>query len=142
MTSIDDIAIDTLARTIWGEARSEGVAGMEAVASVVANRVAVARAHGGSYWWGHDIASVCRKPFQFSCWNANDPNRARLLAVTDSNIHFVTCLRIARRCFYGTLADTTHGATHYHTVDILPAWAKGQTPVATIGHHIFYKLEG
>ena len=144
MTGTDDKehAIDVLARTIWGEARSEGVRGMEAVACVVANRVAVARAHGGSYWWGGDVAQVCLKPFQFSCWNANDPNRPKLLAVTSDNVIFATCLRIARRCVYGVLPDATNGATHYHTQDILPHWAKGQKPVAAIGHHIFYRLEG
>ena len=133
--------VDVLARTIWGEARNEGQAGMEAVACVVLNRVAVAKKHGG-YWWGRDVASVCLKPFQFSCWNMNDPNRPRLIAVTEKNIYFATCLRIARRAVAGSLADATCGATHYHTVDILPRWAVGQMPCARIGHHIFYKLEG
>ncbi len=65
---------DVLARTLWGEARSEGHVGMEAVASVVLNRVKVARDHGGKYWWGANIVQVCQKPYQFSCWNRSDPN--------------------------------------------------------------------
>lgn len=135
------LAVDTLARTIWGEARGESQSGMEAVGCVVQNRVAVAQAKGG-YWWGNDIIKVCQKPFQFSCWNANDPNRLRLMGVTERNIQFATCLRIARRVVHGRIPDITGGATHYHASDIFPHWAVGQKPVATIGHHIFYKLEG
>jgi spore germination cell wall hydrolase CwlJ-like protein len=123
-----DMSADVLARTIWGEARSEGQAGMEAVACVVANRVAIAQARNG-FWWGNDIILVC-------------PNREKLLAVSEKNIHFATCLRIARRCVAGCLDDITNGATHYHTKAILPHWAEGQTPVAVIGSHVFYKLEG
>ncbi len=134
------LAVDVLARTMWGEARNESATGMEAVASVVLNRVAVAQDHGGKYWWGADVISVCQKPYQFSCWNRTDPNYKKLIAVTEKDIHFVTCLRIARRAVAGTLKDSTHGATHYHTKDILPSWAKGQKPSTVIGHHIFYKL--
>lgn len=141
MTDETERAVDTLARTLWGEARNEGTKGMEAVACVVLNRVRIAQRHNG-YWWGQTIEGVCRKPFQFSCWNTNDPNRPKLLAVTDRNIHFATALRIARRAVHGALPDATGGATHYHTKDILPQWAEGQVPVCTIGHHIFYALEG
>ena len=48
----DELAADTLARTIWGEARNESDTGMEAVAMVVLNRVAHAQKAGGKYWWG------------------------------------------------------------------------------------------
>jgi spore germination cell wall hydrolase CwlJ-like protein len=133
--------IDVLARTIWGEARGEGTSGMEAVACVVLNRVKIAQAHKG-YWWGSDIAGVCRKPFQFSCWNANDPQYERIRAVNDRNIHFATALRVARRAVAGVLSDITNGATHYHTLDVSPHWADGQSPCAIIGHHLFYRLEG
>ena len=129
-----------MARTLWGEARGEGVSGMEAVASVVLNRVAVAQFHG-KYWWGNDIISVCQKPYQFSCWNRSDPNYRRLLDVTDTNIHFATCLRIARRAVAGTLADSTNSATHYYADTIpAPSWAIGEKPTLKLGHHIFFRL--
>lgn len=133
------LAADVLARTIWGEARREPQAGMEAVASVVLNRVAVARKKG-AYWWGNDIISVCQKPYQFSCWNRTDPNYKKLIAVSENDIHFATCLRIARRAVAGALEDRTGGATHYHADYVSPYWAKGQAPLITIGHHIFYRL--
>ena len=79
-------ALDTLARTVWGEARGEGEAGMAAVAAVIRNRIDVSAAHGGKYWWGRDWISVCQARSQFSCWNPGDPNRAKLLAVDDSEI--------------------------------------------------------
>ena len=140
MSLYEDLSAEMLARTIWGEARGEGVKGMEAVASVVLNRVAIARARNG-FWWGNDIVQVCQKPFQFSCWNANDPQRAKVIAVTDKNIHFATAMRIGRRAVYATIEDMTGGATHYHTLDVHPHWAEQQQPTAIIGHHIFYKLE-
>src|SRR3546814_13540556 len=70
----ESAAIDVLARTVWGEARGESVRGMEAVASVVVNRVRRAIARGG-YWWGNDVVGVCLRPCQFSCWADGDPNR-------------------------------------------------------------------
>lgn len=136
----NELAIDVLARTLWGEARGEGATGMEAVACVILNRVVVAAAKGGTYWWGNDIITVCQKPYQFSCWNRSDPNYRKLLEVTDQDIHFATALRIARRAIAGTLVDTTDGATHYHARFIMPHWAKGEVPTLSLKNHIFYKL--
>ncbi len=134
-----ELEADTLARTIFGEARNEGAVGMEAVACVVLNRVRVARKMRG-YWWGNSIIQVCQKPYQFSCWNRDDPNRKRVLEVDESNIYFVTCKRIAHRAVIGALRDITNGATHYHADYVLPYWAKGEKPVTKIGRHIFFKL--
>lgn len=136
----NELAIDVLARTLWGEARGEGPVGMEAVACVILNRIAVALSRGGSYWWGNDIITVCQKPYQFSCWNRLDPNYRKLLEITDKDIHFASALRIARRAVAGLLPDTTGAATHYHAKSITPSWAKGEVPTLTLKNHIFYKL--
>lgn len=133
------ITIDVLARTIWGEARGEGTSGMSAVACVVLNRVKIAQEKGG-FWWGDDIIRVCQKPQQFSCWNRADPNFRKLQAVDERDLYFATGVRIARRAIAGVLHDITKGATHYHADTIVPYWAKGERPVAVIGHHIFYKI--
>lgn len=135
------ITIDVLARTLWGEARGEGTGGMEAVASVILNRVEIAQKKG-SYWWGNNIIQVCQKPYQFSCWNRADPNFRKLQAVDAHDLYFATAQRIARRALAGTLKDQTGGATHYHANNVLPYWAKRKTPTASIGRHIFYHLEG
>lgn len=137
------IRSDVLARTVWGEARGEGVQGMQAVANVVMNRVAVAagfKSKGGGFWWGNDVIAVCQKPYQFSCWNKDDPNFAKVQGVDGSDLNFATAMRMAARAVAGVLDDITNGATHYHAVGILPGWAKGQKPVAVIGRHVFYRI--
>ncbi len=134
-----EMEIDVMARTIWGEARGEGSAGMQAVAAVILNRVNIARELGG-YWWGRDIIGVCHKPFQFSCWNKTDPGYRRVLSVTEDDLHFATAKRIARRAILGFIDDPTYGADHYHAKYVSPAWARGQRPTTVIGQHIFYQL--
>jgi uncharacterized protein (TIGR02594 family) len=126
-----------LARTIYGEARGEQADGKAAVASVVLNRAKI----GG--WYGHSIEEVCLKRKQFSCWNANDPNRA---IIKDMEAHegdqtFDRCFDLSAQAILGQLDDKTGGATHFHadTMRRFPDWAKGATRTAHIGHHIFYK---
>lgn len=131
--------IDILARTIWGEARGESVRGMEAVAGVILNRARIAEDRGG-FWWGRGIAEICCKPFQFSCWNANDPNRAKLLSVGSDDPHFAIAQRIATRALRGALADPTKGADHYHADGVTPDWAAGREGCVVIGRHVFYRL--
>lgn len=130
--------VDVLARTLYGEARGEPARGKEAVAAVVMNRVRRARRSGGRYWWGASVGEVCRKPWQFSCWNETDPNLEMLASLTADNKVFQSCLRIARRAIAGTLADPTEGATHYHAKSARPPWARGRAPAAEIGNHLFY----
>ena len=135
-----DKAIDVLARTIWGEARGEPLRGQEAVAHVVLNRRNVARSRG-RFWWGDDVIEICQKPYQFSCWLADDPNLPKLLEADADDPIFASCLRLARRAVNGALSDDpTDGATHYHARQILPNWAEGRAPLAEIGNHIFYRV--
>lgn len=128
----DAFTLDTLARTIWGEARGEGRAGMQAVACVIRNRAA------RPGWWGRSIAEVCLKPAQFSCWLADDPNRRKLDAVSEDDAAFTVARELAAAALAGILADYTFGATHYHTVDTAPVWARGHIPCVVIGRHAFY----
>jgi spore germination cell wall hydrolase CwlJ-like protein len=134
--------LDTLARTLWGEARNQGMDGMAAVANVITNRVDI-DLHDDKRpdWWGEGFTEVCRKPWQFSCWNGNDPNRARLLAVTVSDPQFSDAMVIAAAAIGGTLRDRTNGATHYFAPAVVkpPAWTIGLRPTATIRDHVFYR---
>lgn len=134
-----EMEVDVLARTLWGEARGEGSAGMQAVASVILNRVQVADDHG-KYWWGNNIIQVCQKPYQFSCWNRSDPNFKKLSSVDEGDLYFATALRIARRAVAGCIEDITQGATHYHAAGVSPYWAKNESPCAVVENHIFYRL--
>ncbi len=131
--------IDVLARTLWGEARGEGVTGMKAVACVVLNRLEVAEAKG-RYWWGNTIIQICQKPYQFSCWNRSDPNFRKLSEVDERDPVFVSALRIARRAVEGLLEDITFGATHYHAKGTEPYWARAEYMTVRIGQHVFYKI--
>lgn len=135
-----ELEIDVLARTLWGEARGEGTEGMQAVASVILNRVQIARGRG-KHWWGNDIISVCQKPYQFSCWNRSDPNFRKLQEVDKRDLNFATAERIARRAAHGCLQDKTKGATHYHAKQINPYWTRGERASAIVGNHIFYRIE-
>lgn len=127
--------VTTLARTLWGEARGEGRDGMEAVAAVIVNRRNSDRYPGG-------FAGVCRQPLQFSCWNANDPNREKMLRLPSGDDGtWTTCLEVANRAVAGDLPDPTGGALHYHAADITPAWVTGSPAAkATLrrGRHVFY----
>lgn len=132
--------IDVLARTIWGEARGEGFNGMNAVACVIYNRYLISQSHRG-YWWGGTIPDICKKAYQFSCWNAGDPNRIKMQLVQPDDPEFASAKRIASRILRAyTYADVTYGADHYHHRSIHPNWADSNKIVAEIGSHIFYKL--
>lgn len=121
------------ARVAWGEARNQGVEGLQAVLNVMVNRT---KQRGRP----DTIGAVARQRFQFSAYNDNDPNKTKLLAVDETNPEFVSALRLARQASAGDLPDITGGATHYHTRQIAaPYWADGATITARIGDHIFYK---
>lgn len=137
---LDDV--DILARTIYGEARSEGKEGMEAVACVIMNRYKAEK-----WFTGYcvkegqkipSIAQTCLKKFQFSCWNKNDPNLAKIKKVDLSDAVFRQCYEIAKAATNGTLADFTNGATYYHTRQIKPVWALKHTPCYVVKNHLFY----
>ena len=121
--------VDVLARTVWGEARGESYEGKCAVAHVILNRWRAAKGR-------KTIEAVCQEPWQFSCWNAHDPNRAKLLAVTLDDPMFRACWRAALDAF--DAPDATKGARHYCTIDIDPAWAHGHEPIVIIGRHQFF----
>lgn len=134
VTVTDNSEIDVLARTIWGEARGEGYAGMQAVANVIMNRVK----RGG--WYGLTVTEVCKKPFQFSCWNVNDVNYAKIQNVTTADNQFLQAVNIATQAINGSLMDITGGATEYHTRSIKPNWNYAKLEqTAEIGNHIFYR---
>lgn len=132
---ISDVQI--FARTIYGEARGEykkyGRQALEAVGLVIMNR---------SKQRKQTITKVCLQPYQFSCWNEGDPNKEKILSVTTADKTFIVCLEVAGDLIGGKISDFLNGANHYYsdTMKEPPYWAKGQKPVAKVGHHIFFKL--
>ena len=136
-----DKDLDTLTRTIWGEARGELYGDRVAIANVVMNRF-----RSDKWFSANTVAGVCRKPYQFSCWNMSDPNRPGLLNVNPADPVFSECMEIATQALDGALPDITFGSTHYfagswqpwHLIKNKPEWAKGKMPVVRIGKHFFY----
>lgn len=133
--------LDILAKTIYGEARGEGALGREAVACTIINR------WQSDKWFGApSIALVCQKPWQFSCWNKDDPNLAKMEALTLLDATFRDCIGIALTVIANSSdarwagRDKSRGATHYFADTIAaPKWAGGKKPCAIIGHHKFFK---
>ena len=126
--------------TVWGEARGEGSTGQQAVCNVIMNRV-----KSGTTWWGDDPRSVCLKPFQFSCWNENDPNLPLMMKIGQNNglvdITFDQIQTLAQMALEDNLPDVTNGATSYYAKGTPePAWAQGKQPCANIGHHLFFMV--
>lgn len=130
--------VDVLARLVWGEARGELLKGQVAVACVVLNRVADGR------WGGRGgIVSVCLKPWQFSCFNSNDPNLPLLLQPPKFS-PFEQCELVAQLAVDGLLVDPTGGATHYFNPSVVPgrwpaSWDKAKMAArGQIGRHSFW----
>lgn len=135
--------IDVLARTLWGEARGEGLAGMIAVGWTVRNRVELdLGSDGRPDWWGEGYEGVCRKPWQFSCWNASDPNSAYLRGEKPiPPAQYMQAREAAVAVIEGGRPDPTGGATHYYSTSLArpPAWTQGATRTCKIGRHVFFK---
>lgn len=140
------------AMLLCGEARGEGEDGMRAVAQVIENRLNHPRRFGDT------VKSVCLRPWQFSCFNPNDPNRAKLLSMWESDpIAYGLAEKIVAEARAGYLPDTVGPSTHYCTVNLwghddsdriatghAPAWYSKQAieggitqEVVRIGHHVF-----
>jgi N-acetylmuramoyl-L-alanine amidase len=132
---LDPDDLDIIARTIMGEARGETDKGKAAVGWVILNRVAARK------WYSGSVFEVCRKPFQFSCWNIGDPNLNVIIRAKSGDPDFDNCLRIAQKVLSQSISDPTDGATHYYANYISqPAWAKKPAKLTVqIGVHLFYK---
>lgn len=127
-----------MALTMWCEARSDGEAGMRAVGHVIDNRRRVGR-HGAF------VTETVSEAFQFSCWNAGDPNRDAILNVNalprDSRDYrlWLTAKIVADEILTGRSHDPTGGALFYHAADISPPWSEGVPPTRQVGRHLFFR---
>lgn len=127
--------LTTFAQTLWGEARGEGVEGMEAVACVIMNRFRT------RYRGRDSVAAVCLDPKQFSCWLRGDPNRRKLEQIVRTpDATYLEAEQIAARALKGGLIDVTQGARHYYatTMSVPPDWARGKIACFSLGRHLFF----
>lgn len=144
----DELDLEVAAKTLWGEARGEGREGMVAVAWVIRNRCTrPGYAHelpGGVDRTGQvgAASAVCLFPWQFSCWNKNDPNEPLLEKLTPDQ--YADQYGIVNDVFNGLVDDPTNGADLYYAPDAMvptgavPYWASRAKNVATIGSQIFF----
>lgn len=147
-----------LAMVLWGEARGSTVEAKVAVASVILNRVA---GKPGRFWplgalgLNEKIRRVVLKPWQFSCLNANDPNRPKMLEPRkyDAVWAWNECMAVAAGALDGLYKDPTRGADHYYSpaygppdergvrpITNRPAWAGIHQPTLTLRGFEFFKI--
>ena len=135
---VDVVDAHWMALTMWGEARGGGEAAMRAVGHVIDNRWKAGGRHGAF------VTDTVSEAWQFSCWNAGDPNLRAIQNVdalpraSHDYRMWVAARRIADEILAGRSEDPTGGALFYHAVDVAPRWAEGVPPVRQIGHHLFF----
>lgn len=132
----------TVAMTIWAEARAEAIEGQVAVGCVIRNRLLLPKRFSDT-WKG-----VCYAPWQFSCWvpQGGESNYQMLMARCEAGLKGekpwpAQALWVAEGVIRGALFDRVDGATHYYASWLKPPpkWARGVEPVVIIGSHRFYK---
>lgn len=132
--------LDTLFRTVWAEARGDGLEGETAVAWAIRNRAE--RAYAGSLLGqAGAVEHVCKARLQFSCWNSDDPNLPKLLALKpeDAPELFDLCQDVLD----GIVEDPTKSADSYYAPrgmpgGLAPYWAASMKFCGQIGTQLFY----
>ena len=125
-----------MAEAIYFEAGGEGYAGQIAVGNVIINRVNSFRfpdtickvVHQGKQYKEHMIKHKC----QFSYYCDGKPEHIKNM---DS---FLIAARAAIDVLIKKKVEMKT-ATHYHTIDVQPAWSKKLKYLGKIGKHKFYK---
>jgi N-acetylmuramoyl-L-alanine amidase len=120
--------LDILTRTLSGEAAQrvpDALQGIKAIVHVVRNRAIHMKT---------DAATECLRRLQFSCWNLDDPNRARIKALSPVSAEYQKLRALAEDAW--DEADITGGALHYYNPSIAsPAWRhEGRETLRVAGH--------
>ncbi|PWR03565.1 cell wall hydrolase [Meridianimarinicoccus roseus] len=129
---IKDESLQCLAEALYFEARGESVKGQFAVAEVILNRVA-------SSSYPDTVCDVINQgtgrkyqcQFTYTC--DGHPETIREAAA------FEQVRKVAYVSLQGVAEPLTDGATHYHTTNVSPSWARKFPRTATIGVHRFYR---
>ncbi len=126
--------ITCLSRTIYWEARSEGVTGMEAIANVVMNRL-------GHEGFPETICKIVMQgreqgACQFSWWCDGRSDDAK------EDESYAIAKEIARKALNRQLTDRTGGALYFHQRKATPSWSKEYIKTVEIGEFFFYKPHG
>ncbi|MEW4467468.1 cell wall hydrolase [Parasphingorhabdus sp. JC815] len=128
-------AMQCLTSAIYYEAGLEPDAGQQAVAQVVLNRVrhpSYPATVCGVVFQGSERVTGCQ--FSYTC----DGSMRR----TPSLFHWKRAQKVAAMALSGKSISPVGTATHYHTTEIHPYWAKSLRFLGTIGAHRFYSWQG
>jgi hypothetical protein len=128
-------ALDCLTATVYYEAANESPQGQRAVAQVVLNRLrhpAYPKTVCGVTFQGAELPTGCQ--FTYTC----DGSLARV----PSGEGWARARKVAEAALAGHVEKSVGGATHYHTLWVVPYWQAEVAKVATIGAHIFYRWDG
>lgn len=130
-----------LARTAFGEARSETAIGQVAVMYSVINRAR----WRPIMWWGGTIEDVAFCHHQYDCfWLPGPDQKATLAWDPDGDNPEAAILRLlAAACLDGHISDPTHGATSYYyppSVTAMPKWATTEWFRGVFGKQRFYAV--
>lgn len=128
--------IQCLTRAIYYEAGRESVAGKEAVALVIVNRV-VSRRYPNSICgvitqsFVVDEKRICQ--FSFHC----EPTRKVNFKIWHESHDLAK--RVLTNTFSRAILHRIGNATYFHANYVHPQWSKQKVFVTAIDHHIFYK---
>lgn len=128
--------VDTTVRTAWAESRGEKLVCQIGVIWAIRNRVEMPG------WWGGTPKEVCQKPWQFSCWNINDPNLPKLRALTTDDPEYFHFQQLVLNVFQGSISDPTRGCTTYKRTGTAASWdwVVDKTPPIVLGHQSFWRM--
>jgi spore germination cell wall hydrolase CwlJ-like protein len=128
-------ALECLTSAIYYEAGQESLAGQQAVAQVVLNRVrhpAFPASVCGVVYQGSTRSTGCQ--FTFTC----DGSLARAPEPSSWN----RAREVAKAALGGFVQASVGNATHYHANYVAPYWAPTLAKISSIGAHIFYRWSG
>lgn len=124
-----------VAQTIWGEAHLEPFFAQVGVGWVILNRQRYAKS-----WARMTLFDICRAVGEFACWNNITLGQSNVLVVQPGTPGFSVCIQLAIKILSGELASNVGRATRYYiTTSGVPTWAVGKTPIAAIGHLVFFE---
>jgi spore germination cell wall hydrolase CwlJ-like protein len=128
-------ALECLTSAIYYEAGQEPIAGQQAVAQVVLNRVrhpAFPASVCGVVYQGATRTTGCQ--FTFTCDGS--------LARAPERSSWDRAREVAKAALAGFVQPTVGNATHYHANYVAPYWAPTLAKTAAIGAHLFYRWSG
>jgi spore germination cell wall hydrolase CwlJ-like protein len=97
--------LELMSLCCWREARGEGMLGKRGVCHVIANRVRA------GHFGGSNIHVVILKPWQFSSFNAADPNSDKW--PVEGEASWLDCIDAAKSVLENCDEDFTRGALFY-----------------------------